>query len=426
MVQFFKMEPRRSALYAVLTAALLFVASVAQAVDKKPVYQETDKTASNYLANRRALVGPGCVVNSVFDGVKVVGGVTGLGNLVDADLTDYATMPSLADVGVAVEPLVSVKDLDRAYAAGTEAGFSLQASTDSKLLSIDISKFYVMWFYRNGEKVGEATVSQGQDIKGLSLSLIQIPGNSDFTKDIVATAPAEFDEVKLVKAGVDVSALGAVNIRYAFVGKAREYTLTNSAEGGISDYAEATGRGTITVEGHGLPGDILNTGLPARLVDADLTNGYTVKTVLEVGSSLPATVVTKAADGEETFKAGTEIGFAYKCASGLNLNVASTVTLTLYNKDNKRVGEYPVSTSVLGLSVGSSEECGFMIKAPVDFSSAKILFPELLGLDLGATIVHYAFVRLAPDLVSHHCPIDVMADRSVCDCNNVYYLKWNK
>lgn len=426
MVQFFKMEPRRSALYAVLAAALLFVASVAQANGKTPVYQETDKTASNYLANRRALVGPGCVVNSVFDGVKVVGGVTGLGKLVDADITNYATMPSLADVGVAVEPLISVKDLDRAYAAGTEAGFSLQASTDSKLLSLDISKFYVMWFYRNGEKVGEATVSQGQDIKGLNLSLIQIPGNSDFTKDIVATAPAEFDEVKLVKAGVDVSALGAVNIRYAFVGKAREYTLTNSTEGGIGDYAEATGRGTITVEGHGLPGDILDNGLPARLVDADLTNGYTVRTVIEVGSSLPATVVTKAADGEETFKAGTEIGFAYKCTSGLDLNVASSVTLTLYDKENKRVGEYPVSTSVLGLGVASSEECGFVIKAPVDFSSAKILFPELLGVDLGATTVHYAFVRLAPDLASHHCPIDVMADRSVCDCNNVYYLKWNK
>ena len=426
MVQFLKMEPRRSAPYAVLAVVLLFVASVMQAADVKPVYQETDKKAPNYLTNRRALVGPGCVVNSLFDGVKVLGGVTGLDNLVNDDLTDYAVMPSLADVGAGVEPLVSVKDLDHAYAAGTEAGFSLQASSDSKLLSLDISKFYLMWFYRNGEKVGEATVSQGQDIKGLDLSLIQIPGNSDFSKDIVATAPAEFDEVKLVRAGVDVSAISSLNIRYAFVGKAREYTLTNSAEGGISDYAEATGRGTITVEGHGLPGDALSKLGPAELVDDKLDNGYTVRAVLGVISSLPATVVTKAADGEETFKAGTEIGFAYHCATGINLSVASSVTLTLYDRDNKRLGEYPVSTSVLGVSLLSSKECGFVIKAPVDFSSAKILFPELLGVEVGATTVRYAFVRLAPSLASHHCPIDVMADRSVCDCNDVYYLNWNK
>lgn len=103
---------------------MFFAASIAQAADK-PVYQETDSSKPYYLSNRRALVGPGCSVNSLFDGVKVIGGVKDLQNLVDEDLSNYASFPSLADVGVAVAPIVSVKDLDNAYAAGTEVGFSL-------------------------------------------------------------------------------------------------------------------------------------------------------------------------------------------------------------------------------------------------------------------------------------------------------------
>lgn len=405
-----------------LAACMLLVALAAGAADVKPVLQETDANGANYLANRRALVGSGCVVNSLFDGVKVVGGVSGLKSLVDADLSDYAAMPSLADVDVAVEPIVSVKDLEHAYAPGTQAGFSLQAASGSSLLTLDVSKFYRIWFYRDGKKVGEASVSQGQDIEGLSLSLIQIPGSDDFTKDIVAEAPAEFDEVKLVKAGVDISALGSVNIRYAFVGRSREYTLTKS---GIQEYAKATGR-EVTVEGHGLPGDLLSKLGPADLVDDDLTNGYTVAAVATVGSSFPATVVTKAKDGEETFEAGTEVGFVYTKASALDLSVASSLTLTLYDAHDEELKTFNVSTSVLGLGVVSKKTAGFSIKAPMAFSSAKILFPKLLAVDLGATTVNYAFVRMPADQATHHCPIDVAASRSVCDCENQYQLHWNR
>lgn len=59
-------------------AAALLLASPAVAVNSngrgtkvKTVYQDTDPSATNYLKNRRALVGPGCTVNSVGAGVKV-------------------------------------------------------------------------------------------------------------------------------------------------------------------------------------------------------------------------------------------------------------------------------------------------------------------------------------------------------------------
>lgn len=400
---------------------MLFAASIAQAADK-PVYQETDSSKPNYLSNRRALVGPGCSVNSLFDGVKVIGGVKDLQNLVDEDLSNYASFPSLADVGVAVAPIVSVKDLDNAYAAGTEVGFSLQGNTGAALLKLDVSTFYRIWFYRNGEKVGEAAVKEGQDVKGLELKLIELPGNKDFTKDITATAPAEFDEIKLVKAGVDVAALGTFNVRYAFVGKARTFTLTKS---GIEEYNKLTGQ-NITVKGHGEPGDHLAVNA-SDLVDDDLENGRAVVVLLKLFSSLPATVTAdNGIRNKETFKAGTEVGFVYTNTTGLDLSVANTIKLTLYDTNNKKIDEYWASASVLGLTAGKVEKGTFLIKAPKDFSSAKITFPGVLSITAGEVKVNYAFIRMASEIASHHCPINVVASKSVCDCNNEYQLDWNK
>ena len=89
-------------------AAALFLASPAVAVNSngrgtkvKTVYQDTDPSATNYLKNRRALVGPGCTVNSVGDGVSVASGLKNLQNLCNDDLDDYATFPSAVEAVVA-------------------------------------------------------------------------------------------------------------------------------------------------------------------------------------------------------------------------------------------------------------------------------------------------------------------------------------
>ena len=42
---------------------------------EKKVWQDSDPNNENYFNNRRALVGPACMVNSVFDGVQVLKGV---------------------------------------------------------------------------------------------------------------------------------------------------------------------------------------------------------------------------------------------------------------------------------------------------------------------------------------------------------------
>ena len=222
----------------VATLFLFALPMVAATIDgggkiEKKVWQDSDpNNKENYFNNRRALVGPGCTINSIGDGVEVVSGTVNLQNLCNDDLDDYATIPALANVTVVGNPIISVKDNQHYYAGGTEAGFVICAKSDVSILTLDLAKFYKIQFLKDGETVGELQkISTGNSVTGLGLSLLTIPGSDQVNKLYTATAPGNFDEIMLVQCGVDAKVLSAINIKYAFVGKAREYTITNSSFG---------------------------------------------------------------------------------------------------------------------------------------------------------------------------------------------------
>ena len=332
-------------------AAALLLASPAVAVNSngrgtkvKTVYQDTDPSATNYLKNRRALVGPGCTVNSVGAGVSVASGLKDLQNLCNDNLDDYASFPGLVDATVAASPVVSIKDNKHYYAKGTEAGFTICTSSNAGILKVDVSTLYGIRFFKDGKAVSDVVaVKTGQNITGLGLSLLTIPGNSMVTKSFVAEAPEDFDEVQLYRLGVKANVGEVLNIKYAFVGKARQYTITNNKDNGITKYAQEQGRGAFTLEAKA-DGPTDKLGLSRKnLIDEDLTNSFTVSAVLKIGSSLPVTVVARPSDGKEAFPAGTEVGFKYNSSTVLNLGVGNGATITLYDKDNKKIKEYPIS-----------------------------------------------------------------------------------
>lgn len=413
-------------------AAALLLASPAVAVNSngrgtkvKTVYQDTDPSATNYLKNRRALVGPGCTVNSVGAGVSVASDLKNLQNLCNDDLDDYATFPALVDATVAASPVVSIKDNKHYYAKGTEAGFTICTSSDAGILKVDVSTLYGIRFFKDGNAVSDVQpVKTGQNITGLGLSLLTIPGNSMVTKSFVAEAPDDFDEVELYRMGVKANVGEVLNIKYAFVGKARQYTITNNKENGITKYAQEQGRGAFTLEAKA-DGPTDKLGLPRKnLIDEDLTNSFTVSAVLKIGSSLPVTVVARPSDGKEAFPAGTEVGFKYNSSTVLNLGVGNGATITLYDKNNKKIKEYPIEATALGLNVIKTSKDGeLVLKAPQGFSAVKLQFPGVLDLNLGKDDVNYAFVRMAPDLATHHCPIETTASHNVCGCENEYQLQ---
>lgn len=411
-----------------LLLAMPMVAATANGVDKseKKVWQDSDPSKENYFNNRRALVGPGCTINSIGDGVKVVSGTANLQNLCNDDLDDYATIPALANVTVVGNPIISVKDNQHYYAGGTEAGFVICA-TEASILTLDLAQFYKIQFLKDGEKVDKPQlISTGKSVTGLGLSLLTIPGSDQVNKLYTAKAPGNFDEIKLVQCGVDADVLSAINIKYAFVGKAREYTITNNKENGISKYAEEQGRKTFTLDAQGKePTHTLGEVSRGDVIDEDLDNGYAAVVGALVPVSTPVTVVAKPSDGKEAFPKGTEVGFKFNGFNLANLSVGSGVELTLFNKENKEIGKYDISDKLLGLGLIEDTKDGEVVmRAPAAFSAAKIFFKGI-GIEVGGTSVNYAFVRMAPDAASHHCPINATSSRDVSGSVNQFQLQHN-
>ena len=385
---------------------------------EKKVWQDSDPNKENYFNNRRALVGPGCMINGLFDGVEVVSGTKDLQNLCNDDLDDYATIPALVGATVVASPIISVKDNQHCYAGGTEAGFVICATSDASILTLDLAKVYKIQFMRNGKAVGDLQkISTGNSVTGLGLSLLTIPGSNQVNKLYMATAPGNFDEIKLVQCGVDAKLGTAINIKYAFVGKAREYTITNNKENGIKNYENDFNRKTITLSGD------------KKLYDEDLTNSV----FNNIGS---VEVRATPTDDQEVFPAGTEIGFKYKVKDGLSLGVGAFTKITLYSKDSKtdflgikhdiETENNTVDVGVLDLGViKGKEDAEVVIKSTKPFSKAKLTFGGV-KLELGATTVNYAFVRMAPDAASHHCPINATSSRDVPGSVNQFQLQHNK
>lgn len=419
-----------------LIATLLLLAlpsMVAATIDsggkiEKKVWQDSAPNNENYFKNRRALVGPGCTINSIGDGVQVVSGTANLQNLCNENLDDYATIPALVGATVVANPIISIKDNQHYYAGGTEAGFVICAKSDASILTLDLAQFYKIQFLKDGEKVGDLQpISTGKSVTGLGLSLLTFPGSDQVNKLYMATAPGNFDEIKLVQCGVDANVLSAINIKYAFVGKAREYTVTNNKENGISKYAEEQGRKTFTLDAQGKkPTHTLGEVSRGDVIDEKLDNGYAAVVGAVVPVSTPVTVVAKPSDGKEAFPKGTEVGFKFNGFNLANLSVGSGVELTLFNKENKEIGKYDISNKLLGLGLIEDTKDGEVVmRAPAAFSAAKIFFKGI-GIQVGGTSVNYAFVRMAPDAASHHCPINATSSRDVSGSVNQFQLQHNK
>lgn len=353
-----------------------------------------------------------------------------LQNLCDENLDNYATISGLANVVVGGSPVISIKDNQNCYAGGMVAGFVICANSDAKVLSLGLTSYYKVQFMKDGEPVGNPqSISSGKSITGLGLSLLTFPGSDQVNQLYVATAPGNFDEIKLVQIKALSAEVGnSINFKYAFVGDAREYTITKN-DNGITKYAEEQGRkNAFTLEAHGdkPTRPLLGEASREDVIDANLTNGYDAVVGAVVPVSTPVTVVARPNDGKEAFPKGTEVGFKISGLSLANLKVGSGVNFTLYNKENNEIGTYKLSKTVLGLGVAEVKKgAEYVMRAPADFSAAKIYFTGL-GIEVGNTSVNYAFVRMAPELASHHCPIEVEANRSVCGCENEFTLQHNE
>lgn len=359
----------------------------------------------------RALVGRNCVANDVFNTVGVASWPKDLGNMTNNDLSDYTSFQNVLSADVGYNPITSVRDMTHHYAAGTVAGFCIAQEGGKGVLSLNLIKKFTLEFYCEGQLVGSVIASSGSSFNGLSLSVGALPGSKNATCNIQAVAPDEFDVVRLVNKGVSVNLIGAIDVHYAYVGEVTAYTLTNKDKTGetkstmkdFDDYCSD----------YGLTKDKDVAGR-RELVNADIKKDNVVaEAIITLISSIPRKVETFVKEGE-SFKAGTVVGFKGIAGSALNLNLlGGGIYIKTYDKKGEVMDSYQMDQSILSLNLIKGGTVNFSFITTKPFSSVSLQFTGL-KVNLGGTVLNYAFVAPAPD-IEHHCAIAPTPDMNICE-----------
>ncbi len=407
---------------AAVLVAVIFMLLPLKAVGQANTYydkrQEGATPNRTTLKSRMALVGHNCMVSRLADGIAVGEGSKNLSYLCDEDLTNYYTLPSVANVNLIVgSPIVAVKDLKHYIDKDTKAGFKI--SGESNVLKLEVLKDnYHIRFYRDGKMLKTSPVEQlGFTVLNLSVGNIDLGNNA---VDIIASEQPDqdYDEIALVgQDGIKVDVVKGLKIYYAFVGDA-EYTLTNPK---IQQYDK-----NITLNAksstHSVPTLIHDLNYFNRdLIDDDLTNGIVISALLQLGSSGYAQVIANNGKSTETFPAGTEAGFVY--SDGALIGAGVTPVIYLLDKNGNEIYHKAIETTVLSISIAGKQK-KVSIKAPKDFSGIKF---STKGVEVANGIsANYAFIVPKPITAGHRCEMNPTASLDLCNCNSHYQLKWDQ
>lgn len=384
------------------------------------------------LRNRRALTGESCTINKLIGVVDVGSWTKNLGALTDDSLDNYAEIKSIVKVGVTVNPIVSVRDMDNYYSKGTVAGYAVVAGSGSSLLTLDVIKTYSIGFYRDGVLQGVKAVREGQDGSGVTLKLLQIPGTDNVSIMLTAQSDWLFDEITLdCSGGVQADVANLMKIRYAFVGEPTEFTITNGGIKNFNNYSQGKTDIALSEMQGWNPAIVFPLPfLPSevnKMTNDDLDDYATITPILNVAYQGGAKFMMKnnKDPDAEAFEAGMETGFKYKALDVLNLKVGPWIELILFDHNGKQVQKETISAQILNLSLGKLADGTVSVKAKVPFSGCEIRFLTVASLNVvGGMGIHYGFVKLPPD-VSHRCPINPTISSNVCQSQTSFTLRSN-
>ena len=408
---------------AAVLVAVIFMLLPLKAVGQANTYydkgQEGATPNRTTLKSRMALVGHNCMVSRLADGIAVGSGSKNLSYLCDENLTNYYTLPSVANVNLIVgSPIVAVKDLKHYIDKDTKAGFKI--SGESSLLKLDVLKTnYQIRFYKDGKTLLTSDIEQlGFSVLELTLGSVSLDNN---LVDIVAAKqPTEdYDEIALIgKSGVNIDAVNGLKIYYAFVGDA-EYSLTKTK---ITQYDENI---KLNAKSSTHPTDLPLIGdlnyLNRDLIDDDLSNGIAISALLQLGSSGYAQVIANNGKSTETFPAGTEAGFVY--SDGALIGAGVTPVIYLLDKNGNEIYKKAIETTVLSVSIAGKQK-KVSIKAPMDFSGIKF---RTMGVEVANGVTaNYAFIIPKPITAGHQCEMNPTASLDLCNCDSHYQLKWDE
>lgn len=325
------------------------------------------------------IVGTGAYVGTPLGGGVCIGcTVTNTGNVVDGNLSNYASV-SLPAQAISNYTLMIVKDSLQYYPAGNEAGFVIGPETG--LLNAAIISGLSIQTYRNGVLQQTATVG-GSPALGLAVLQSTTSG-----KQILSfTTSNDFDEVRLIANGT-VSLLTTFRIYEAFEGPAScAHDCVNALTG-----AEVSNVVTGSVGGLLCVGS--STTGAANVNDSDTTNAANISILVGIGCTRYIEV-----QAASTYPTGTFAGFVIKeNTSILGLNLLGGITIRTYN------GATPVDVfsgaSLLSAVALPGTTPTYQIggRATLPFNRIRIEVSGVLSLATNIN-VYYSYIKLDTDL----------------------------
>lgn len=342
--------------------------------------------------HRIPLVGSGRIVDNIRSSIGSIFTIPdGSDAVTNLDISDTYTVQSVVELDAGASLIMSVRDLNYEYAGGQKAGFVCTASDDA-ILSLNVLKGYWLETYLHGKRTGEYTFDN-DDVKSLvDLGLGNITGGSydDKTEGnptsifcIEGTFDKPFDEIRLCISGVDVELKQKLQIYYAYVGD-------NEMIPAISSRTDFFSKGVSVPSGSKWTSWIDN-GSRNGLIDDDLTNGCGTFLV-DAGN---VTV-----DFGREIEAGSEVGFVVSGGSLLTVGADATIIVRTYNGEENDPGNYTEQytyTEILSLGLLGGGKTKYSIKTT---KPCRRVYLSLAGLrlDIGSTVINYAFVR-EPDKI---------------------------
>jgi uncharacterized repeat protein (TIGR01451 family) len=334
-------------------------------------------------------------VSSTFDGLSTLTSSTGLctpilvcgvsneANLIDGDLTNFAT--SAFGISVNTAHLLRVVDANTVYQAGTFAGFNIAPS--GGLLSGSILNGITIRTYKAGV-LREAL--SGSSL--LNSNTISSPGNY-----IVGfNTSFSFDAIEIVLDG-GVNLLSTTSIYYAVI---RSYCsgpdleCNTATKMNLPVYPMSIDPANTGISGVSL-GSVINA---ENAVSSDDTDYATIDLALGVQATGSIAIKNQVSD----FPAGTYAGVAIENSNLASASVLANVIVSTYLNGVFKE-QFSGSSLLLNaalLNASGRYNLGFVTTE--SFDEVKLAINQFVGLDLGTTKVYGAIFEkfcVGPDLV---------------------------
>ncbi|MBC6993213.1 hypothetical protein H9S92_12100, partial [Lewinella lacunae] len=364
------------------------------------------------LACNDPLVGPGVIVDDemTFTGICILCADADASNVVDTDLENFLEYDDLVSLLVQ-SSLVSVKDTNNTYPAGTRVGYVIEFPTG--LLDLNVLSSVQLVTYLDNQ--------QQEIASSASLLGVGLLGAGENLQRIGFTTSLPFDEVEIVY-NPTVGALSTLRVYYAFTeAPGCPFSVDPLVDPGAlciePIIASADYCGRINYDETGI-NDLLCVACTieplSALVDDDLSTG----TLLDLTASVAGSG-TIAVTANTVFPGGYEAGFVVGASSELlGASLLGGISIATY-LNGAFVESFTANDPLVRVTLlsGSADVAFIGFPSTAAFNEVRISVGGLINASvLGDFIVYYAYVRAdsdgdgVPDCLDKCCAGDDQLD----------------